>query len=71
MILEIVKQKISDVEFEPFNIFYMRYVLDVQDSNIDREIKSSQSKFELNPNNADKLLFESIRKLVDVYDRNK
>lgn len=66
MILETIKQYISDLDDTSFNTHFMSYILAVQDANIDKEVKYLINKNTLNIYVMDKVLQNTYKGLIDV-----
>ena len=60
--LEIIKQTIENVPDDTFNLFFAKYVLEVQDANIDAEIRGMLSR-----NKIDVAAIELV--IQDTYDK--
>jgi hypothetical protein len=55
-----VKQYISNLTEDDFNAYYYKYMLDVQDKNIDRELKRFRSRNVLSLYSMDRLIAQTL-----------
>lgn len=62
--LETIKEFISELDDIPFNRYFVAYMIRVQDSNIENEVKSLMNKSTLNIYVLDKVLENSYKGLV-------
>ena len=64
--LETLRKLIADVEADSieFSKFYTEYVMNIQDENIEEELKFLVSNNKLTPMNLNKLLNSSLERMV-------
>lgn len=55
-----VKQYISNLTEDDFNAYYYKYMLDVQDKNIDRELKRFRSRNVLSLYSMDRIIAQTL-----------
>ena len=55
-----VKQYISNLTEDDFNAYYYKYMLDVQDKNIDREMKRFRSRNVLSLYSMDRIIAQTL-----------
>ena len=62
--LETIKQTIAELVDEPFDAFFTRYVIQVQDINIQKEIQSLQNCNSIDLDMMSKVIEETYRRLL-------
>lgn len=62
--LETIKQTIAELVDEPFDVFFTRYVMQVQDINIQKEIQSLQNCNSIDLDMMSKVIEETYRRLL-------
>lgn len=62
--LETIKQTIAELADEPFDVFFTRYVIQVQDINIQKEIQSLQNCNSIDLDMMSKVIEETYRRLL-------
>lgn len=55
-----IKQYISNLTEDDFNAYYYKYMLDVQDKNIDRELKRFSSRNVLSLYSMDRIIAQTL-----------
>ena len=62
--LETIKQTIAELVDEPFDVFFTKYVIAVQDINIQKEIQSLQNCNSIDLDMMSKVIEETYRRLL-------